>query len=82
MSPGQNYLPVLWMSNACADSANCLMLRPRQMQSQRFKLTGGDTAKAGGTRGRAPTNEYTSVSRCVRDGRYTRQEDLSCITNT
>ena len=43
---------------------------------------GGDTAKAGGTRGRAPTNEYTSVSRYVRDGRHTRQEDLSYIINT
>lgn len=42
---------------------------------------GGDTAKAGGTRGRAPTNEYTSVCKYVRDGRYTRQEDLSCKTN-
>ena len=51
-------------------------------EAMRKMKGGGDTAKAGGTRGRAPTNEYTSVSRYVRDGRYTRQEDLSCITNT
>ena len=49
--------------------------------AMRKKKGGGSKGGGSATRGRAPTNEYTSVSKYVRDGRFTRQEDLSCITN-